>query len=424
MKNIVIVGGGAEGLFSAYYLLKKGHNITVIDRNNFTDGCSFGNAGLIVPSHIVPMASPGYVATGIKMMMDAKAPLAFKFPPSLNLIQWATKFYFTANKSHVKRSIPILRDICLYSQSLYKDLYKAGKIGFKLNEKGLLMLYRSKELEYEERQGAELAKKYGIEAKILSATEVQQLEKGTTVNALGAVYYTGDSHIDAQQLMYLLVTYLRQNGVKLIQQTEAKFIRQSGGKASALVTNKGEFTFDKLIIAAGAWSGQILKTANVKLPIQPGKGYSFKITTNQNISYPALLTDDRVAVCPISENLVRFTGGMEIGFFEKKINQTRLNQIKKSICQFYPDIKEINVSAENIWQGHRPCSFDGLPYIGRTNNMTNVLVASGHSMLGITLGPATGKLISELVDDEKTTIDLTHFAPNDNYPDKIIDKYG
>lgn len=409
MKKILIIGGGAIGLFSAYYLKKKGHDVTIADRNDFTNGCSFGNAGFVVPSHIVPLASPGYVASGIKMMLDPKAPLAFKFPPSMDLIQWASRFYFTATKSHVESSIPVLKELCLYSQSLYKDLYKTNDIGFKLKEEGLLMLYKSKEIEKDEIKGAHLANKHGIEAKILSAAEVQDLERDIELNVLGGILYPGDNHLNANELITFLVEHLKKQGVSFVSNSFVKSIGIKDNRAIEVITDNDKLVFDDLIISSGAWSGKLLRDINIKIDLQPGKGYSFKIKTDKNIFHPALLTDARVAVSPMEEGIVRISGGMEIGYFNTHINKKRLEQIRKSITQFYPEIQNVEISYNNVWQGHRPCSFDGLPFIGKVSRYKNVYVATGHSMLGITLAPATGKLITEMISEENPSIDLKPF---------------
>lgn len=399
-------------MFSAYYLHKKGYSVTVVDRHDFTNGCSFGNAGLIVPSHISPMASPGYVRSGIKMLFNQNSPLALKMPPSMDFIRWAARFYFIATKKHVEKSIPVLKDICLFSQSLFRELGNDSEIGFKLNERGLLMLYKTKKMEHEEIEGARQANKYGITAEILSASDVRKMEKNVSANVLGGIYYPGDNHLDARELMNALVNYLKTNGVTLIDNCEIKEIKRKGKLGTELVAQKENYEFDELVIAAGTWSAELLKTIGIKISLQPGKGYSFTIKTDTNINYPALLTDVKVAVSPGSEGIIRFTGGMELGYFNTQINESRLLQIEKSITDYYPEINDIKIKTDSVWQGHRPCSFDGLPYIGKASGFDNVYIATGHSMLGITLGPATGKLISELVGDEPSSLDLRPFSPD------------
>ncbi len=330
----------------------------------------------------------------------------------MDFIRWAARFYFIATKKHVEKSIPVLKDICLFSQSLFRELGNDSEIGFKLNERGLLMLYKTKKMEHEEIEGARQANKYGITAEILSASDVRKMEKNVSANVLGGIYYPGDNHLDARELMNALVNYLKTNGVTLIDNCEIKEIKRKGKLGTELVAQKENYEFDELVIAAGTWSAELLKTIGIKISLQPGKGYSFTIKTDTNINYPALLTDVKVAVSPGSEGIIRFTGGMELGYFNTQINESRLLQIEKSITDYYPEINDIKIKTDSVWQGHRPCSFDGLPYIGKASGFDNVYIATGHSMLGITLGPATGKLISELVGDEPSSLDLRPFSPD------------
>lgn len=411
MKNILILGGGSIGLFSAYYLRKSGFEVTVIDRYDYTNGCSFGNAGLIVPSHIIPMSSPGYLRSGFKMMFDPDAPLSVKMPPSADFMQWLARFYFAASKKHVYRSIPVLKEICLFSQSLLKDIYNSGEIDFKLHEKGLLMLYKTRKMGHEEAEVAKRANECSVKAEVLTAEEVRKMEKYVSESVLGAVYYPGDNHLDAKEMMNAMVTYLRKMGVKLTENTNVVEIRRNGKTGTELVTDKGNYRFDELVVAAGTWSAELLKTIGIKISLQPGKGYSFTISTNKRITYPALLAEARVAVSPISEGSIRFTSGMDLGYFDSKIANSRLAGIKKSIAEYYHAMNDVKIDAGSVWQGHRPCSFDGLPYIGKASGFENVYIATGHAMLGITLGPATGKLISELISGETSSISLTPFLP-------------
>jgi D-amino-acid dehydrogenase len=157
------------------------------------------------------------------------------------------------------------------------------------------------------------------------------------------------------------------------------------------------------------WSLPVLKKLHVRVPVQPGKGYSFKLKANAPIHYPALLSDANVAVTPLGNGLTQFGGGMEVGFGDMKIRHARVQQIIKAVGEFYPAQAGMKVSDPEIWQGHRPCSFDGLPFIGKLKGYSNVFVGTGHSMMGVTLAPATGLLLSELIGGEKTSLDLSPF---------------
>jgi D-amino-acid dehydrogenase len=194
--------------------------------------------------------------------------------------------------------------------------------------------------------------------------------------------------------------------------SEVTGFRSDGRQLKTVETNHGEFSFDKMIIACGSWSGEVAKKLNLNLPMQAGKGYSFTLpNVAKNIRIPSILLEGRVAVTPMGNSL-RFGGTMEISGIDHSINMKRVNGIVNTANDFYPEMKLQSPAVDKIWHGLRPCSPDGLPYLGRSKKYDNLILATGHSMLGVSLGPGTGKLISEIVDDKKTMVDLSLFDPD------------
>ncbi len=409
MSKAVIIGGGIIGLFTAWYLQKQKVKVVVVDRGNFTDGCSFGNAGLIVPSHIIPLASPGMFKEGIKNLLKPSSPVAFKITPDPNLLRWYLRFAGASTKKHVAESIPVLKELSLLSKQLYVELKDSKEVDFQLWDKGLLMLYKSSKTGDSLRNEAEIARGAGLEVNKLSRQEIHQLEPESLPDVSGGFLYHSDNHLNPSVLMHGLKKELINQGVELIENCETEQIISLGKSAKSLITTNGEIDFDQLVITAGFWSREILKQLKVNLDVQPGKGYSFKVKTNKSIHYPALLIDDHVAVTPFGNQITQFGGGMEIGCQGMQIHKKRIDQIIKAVGKFYPSEKDINISEGKIWQGHRPCSFDGLPFIGRVKSYSNIFVGTGHSMMGVTLAPTTGLLLSEMISGKQTTLDTSPF---------------
>ena len=409
MSKIVIVGGGVVGLFTALYLRKKGAEVTVIDRGDMTDGCSYGNAGLIVPSHVIPLASPGMLHKGMKNMFRTSSPVAARMSPDADLIRWYLCFTGAATEKHVQESIPVLKELSLLSKSLYGEIKESGELDFPLWHKGLLMLYQSQKTGDELREEAEIARHAGLDVSELSASDIQKLEPDALPTVSGGVHYHSDDHLNPSALMKSLIAKLEQSGVTLVRNCAVEKIKTSGSKAITLETEKGPFGFDQLVITAGMWSSKILKQLQTRIAVQPGKGYSFKVKTSSTIHYPALLSDANVAVTPMGNGLTQFGGGMELGFGDLKIREQRVLNVAKAVGEFYPSEKGIQIEPRQIWQGHRPCSFDGLPFIGRVPAFPNVFVGTGHSMMGVTLAPATGLLLTELISGKQTSLNLNPF---------------
>lgn len=412
MKNIGIIGGGVVGLFSAYYLSRAGHKVKVFEAGNLLDTCSIGNAGMVVPSHIVPLAAPGMISKGIRWMFNSRSPFYVKPRFSSELFKWGLKFYNHANDAHVERSIPVLKEISLLSKGLYQQLAAENLFDFGYQEKGLMMLYQSKETEREEIEAAHQANRCGVEAHVLSIDEVQKMETQVRVNARGGVFFPGDAHLMPHVLIANLIQYLKNRGVEILDHTEVKGFEVNGKKIQNLILKDEQISFDEVIITTGAWSGELCSKLGIQLPMQSGKGYSFTLNeVSHNVQIPSILIEGRVAVTPMGTSL-RFGGTMEINGTDRSVNMNRVKGIVETISKFYPEMNVSLPKTSEVWNGLRPCSPDGLPYIGRPDKLDNVIVATGHSMMGLSLGPASGKLVKELVDRESMSMNLDMFHPS------------
>lgn len=409
--KIGILGGGIIGLSSAYYLNKAGHEVTIIDQTNLLDGCSHGNAGMIVPSHFIPLAAPGMISKGIRWMFDSTSPFYVKPRFSRSLIKWGYHFYRSATSAHVQKSAPALKEISLLSKSLYREWKRELPFDFGYQEKGLLMLYQTKETEHEEAATVEMAKRFGIEAHLLNASEVQNFETQIKVDVRGGVYFPGDAHLNPNVLVSNLIDHLKRNGVSFRDKTTLKDFQIDNGKVLAIRTDTGDFRFDEVVMALGSWSGEIGEKLELSLPMQAGKGYSFTLNdVAKNVQIPSIFLEARVAVTPMGDSL-RFGGTMEITGVDHRINMNRVKGIVHAIPRYYPEMQVPMPNQQNVWHGLRPCSPDGLPYIGRSKKIRNLTIATGHSMMGLSLAPASGLLVSEIVENKKSSMNIELFEP-------------
>ncbi len=395
-KKVVILGGGVIGLFSAYYLSKAGHSITVLDKQNLGTS-STGNAGMIVPSHVTPLAAPGMISKGVRWMFNSTSPFYVKPRLNSDLLSWGWKFYRAANQKHVDNSTKALRDISLLSKKLYQELSQASN-DFEYEEKGLLMLYRSEKVGQEEREAAQMAIDLGLEVEILDQSGLNQLNYGARTNALGAVLYKSDAHLQPNKLMAFLRSELDRMKVEFVEISNIQAVETKVGRVTKVVSEKQSFEGDEFVIAAGAWSKELAKLADESIALLPGKGYSFTIPKMENAPLiPTILCEGKVAVTAFQDE-IRFGGTMEITHVrDQKINMNRVTGIVNTINSFYPEISMTIPKEEEIWMGYRPCSPTGLPYIGRSSKYSNLIYATGHGMMGLSLGPATGELVNSLV---------------------------
>jgi D-amino-acid dehydrogenase len=410
MAKVLIIGGGIMGLSSAYYLQKKGYEVTILDKGDITDNCSFGNAGMIVPSHFVPLAAPGMIAQGIRWMFNSRSP--FYVRPSLNsnLIGWGLKFIKHATDRHVSASAVPLRDLSLLSRKLYEDLAKEPGFDFELTNKGILAFYKTDKAGEEEAHLAKRALELGLDMAVLTVADCKALQPKLNLDVRGAVHYRCDAHLDPSKLMNALLLYLEKNDVKIIRNKEVDRIESQGNRITKVFTGDTGWEADQYVLATGSWSPAIAKLMNLKLSIMPGKGYSFmEKEPESRLTIPALLCEARVAITPMNGN-IRYGGTMELDKINDRINMTRVTGIVASVPKYFPDLKPELPRKEHIWYGFRPSSPDGLPYIGRSAQKNNLLVATGHGMMGLSLGLATGLLISQLVAEQAPEINLAPYA--------------
>ncbi|MDO9375713.1 MAG: FAD-dependent oxidoreductase [Ferruginibacter sp.] len=408
----VIIGGGIIGLSAAYYLQKSGWSVTVLDQTDLGDSCSYGNLGMIVPSHFVPLAAPGMITQGIKWMFNSRSPFYVK--PSLNpeLISWGLKFIKSATQQKVDSAAVPLRDINLLSKHLYGELSTQPGYDFALENKGILMYYKTEKFAEEETHLAEKAQSLGLDVAVLNQQEVQALEPTTKLDVLGAVHYRCDAHLYPNKLIPQLILDLKNKGVQFQTGSAVQKIITAGGRVKKVVTEAGDYDCDVAVVAGGSWLPRITKMAGVHVPLMPGKGYSFtQDNPTHKLEVPAILCEARVAITPMNGHM-RYGGTMEIAPVNQTINMKRVEGIVQSVPKYFPSIDLAMPAEKDIWFGFRPCTPDGLPYIGISKKVNNLVIAGGHAMSGLSLGPATGKLVAELAGQEKLSMDIQAFSPD------------
>ncbi len=411
MSKAIIIGGGVIGLFSAYYLHKSGWEVEVLDQGDLSDNCSYGNAGMITPSHFVPLAAPGMVEQGIRWMFNSKSPFYVKPSFDKELFGWGLKFLKSATKHHVDRSAGALRDISVLSKKLYWEFERDTQLDFGMEDKGILMLFKTPKMVDEEKHLAAEATNLGLDAQYLTVDECQKLQPDVELDIAGAVHYHCDAHLYPNKLMKVLVKYLEDSGVKMHRNTKVISIAHDSGKITSVNSADKEFKGDAYVMAGGAWSPAIAKLAGLKVPLMPGKGYSFMVPQDESkrMSIPSILCEARVAVTPMNGS-IRYGGTMEVGKINSHINMNRVKGIVESVPKYFPNFKPEVPAEKDIWFGFRPVSPDGMPYIGLSSKYKNLAVATGHAMIGLSLGPATGKLIAEALQGSTASMNISPFA--------------
>lgn len=407
--EVSIIGGGVIGLSTAYYLQKQGYTVTVIEKGDITDGCSFGNMGYISPSHFVPLASPGIISQGLKWMLSSTSPFYIKPRLNADLIEWGYHFWKSSNATTVEKNIPHLNDILQLSRKLVNELRTDIGDDFDMETIGCLMMCKQQKTLDHEFHLADEAEMLGLKVERLVKEEVQQLEPDVEINVAGAVLFKDDCHFNPGKMMLSLKKYLESKGVQFQLNTTVTGFEKANKKISAILTDKGKFNCDKVVLATGSWLPVVAKMLGIKLLLQPGKGYSYTYPyVEKNIKYPAILVDGRCAITPWGNEL-RIGGTMELSGINNKVLVKRMQGIYDSALDFYPGLKIDFPPTGKIWNGLRPVTPDGLPYIGKHSAYDNLVIAGGHAMLGISEGTGTGKLVTEIIQHKTTSINISAF---------------
>ena len=412
-KDVLVVGAGVVGLSIAYYAMKKGHRVRVLDRGTPASmGCSYGNAGMIVPSHFVPLAAPGMVALALRCMADPESPFYLKPRPSADLAAWAWRFYRSANAEHVTRCAPFLRDAHLQSRACFQAWSEEWGEDFGFERRGLLMLCKTQHGLDDEAKTAEVGRKLGIPSELLGAADAMRLEPELRMDVAGAVYFPLDCHLSPRKLMAALLAQLAKAGVRFSWQTTVEGWRERNGRIYAARTSAGEMEADEYVLSGGVWSPELTRQLGLSLPMEAGKGYTLTLAAPpRRPRLCAILSEARVAMTPM-DGALRFGGTMELAGVDTAVDLARVRGIAESIPHYLPDFPAQTFQNVRAWCGLRPCSPDGLPYLGRWPEPANLVAATGHAMMGVSLGPITGKLVAEILSEEEPSIALDLVRPD------------
>ena len=392
-KRIAVIGGGIVGLCAADALLERGFGVTVFDRDAGEDGCSWGNGGLVVPSHFVPLAAPGMVAMGLRMMRDRRSPFGLA-RLDLETLAWSARFALAGTKAHAARCAPVLRDLNLASREIYARL--ADEMGLPYARRGLLMLSKTQKAQDGEAHLAEDANRLGLRATVLGRDEVARVDPDVQMDVAGGVLFEDDAHLTPAVFMRGLRARLLARGAVFLQEE---------------IKDPKAIQADAVVLAAGSWSGELSRSIGLRLPLMAGRGYGITATKPpQTPRIPSILTEARVAVTPMADG-VRFVGTLELSGPVVQPTSPRVEAMREAVRAYLPAFAPETLNGP-VWCGLRPCSPDGMPYVGRTARAPNVVVATGHAMMGMSLGPITGCLVAEIVAGDPPSIDLTLLNPD------------
>jgi D-amino-acid dehydrogenase len=406
--DVLIVGGGVIGLACAHYLAEAGRSVRIIERSAVGAGASHGNCGLVFVSDLVPLCIPGAVRGEVAGILRRTSPLYIRPTLDLARIVWLLKFAGMCRIDQVRHAIRARESLLGSSDRLFAALLRDHPLAdAEFERRGVLMVYRSEAGMQGYHEVNDWLRPYGLAAEAVIGRALLDLEPALRPDVYGAWYHRADSHLRPDGLMRSWKQLLSEKGVVFEEGCELRGFDVSGGRIQAAATSRGGYSARDFVLAAGAGSGPIAARLRLKLPIQPGKGYS--ITMNRPgvcPGIPCYLHERRVVATPWPSGY-RLGGTMEFSGYSESLSPRRVEALRRAAGEYLreplgrPEVEE--------WAGLRPMTYDDLPVIGPAPGFANLTLATGHGMLGITTAPATGKLVSELICGSAPHIDPAPF---------------
>ncbi len=403
--DVLIIGGGAIGLSAAYYLLKSGRGVTVLDQKAVAAGSSSGNAGHIVPSHIVPLAAPGIIGTALGWLLDPKnSPFSMRLSLDPAYLAWLLSFAAACSEANVSGAIPTLKALGQLSAANVAQLIADEALDCAYSPTGLLFLYKTLKAFDGGRHEAELLHRHGLPAEVLDAPAVHDREPSALPDVIGGVHFTSDASLDPARFLRGLADCARRLGADLREHTPVTGYQIEGDRIMRVLTTAEDLEPAQVVLAAGAWSPQAARGLGLSLPVQPARGYSLTARGPSVMPRQALLLGERrVAVTPLGERL-RVTGRLELSALDTTPSPRHIAGIERAVREYITLDEPLTVL--ETWAGLRPTTPDGVPIIGFSPRHANLIIATGHAMLGLSLGPGTGQLVAELANGREPAIAL------------------
>jgi len=408
-QNIVIIGGGVIGLACAHFLQRAGCRVTVIDRGPIGGACSHGNCGLVCPSHVLPLAEPGAVKLALKSLFNPDAP--FRIKPRIDFALWSWLLHFArrCNERDMLAAGRAIQPLLESSLALYEELMTREALDCEWERNGLFFVYREKAA-FEAYAATDrlMAEQFHLPAKRYEGNAVRELEPALKPGLAGGWYFEHDAQLRPDKLMSSWRTRLESRGVTFIENCEFRDFQRSNGTTTGVRTQQGEFPADAVVIATGAFTSALADEIGGRVPIQPGKGYSMTMARPAICpKLPLIFPETRVAVTPMQSGY-RLGSIMEFAGYDASISSRRLALLTNGATPYLQE--PMGEPVVERWTGFRPMTWDSIPIIGRAPIGPNVFVAAGHNMLGVSMAPATGRLVAELVTGQTPHIDPAPYA--------------
>jgi D-amino-acid dehydrogenase len=409
-EDILVVGGGPVGACCALELARAGASVTLLEKEPEIcppESGAHANCGLLVPSDATPLAAPGVLGQGLRWMLDSSSPFYIAPRPSPALARWLWMFRAACAADRARASAPVLRALHLMSARLHDELAAERGVEWRYHHGGELQVYETASGLAAADEEAEQARAMGARVDEVTAGEARRMFPGLRCELAGAHFFPEDGHLDPMLFTRAATRMAEEAGARVVTGAEALSLEPAPQGVHALTT-RGAFTGTQVVLAAGAWTPFLMRGLGLRLPVEPAKGYSVDVDRPADFpDMPLYLGDAHVVLTPLGDAL-RMGSTLELSGWDMRVRPKRVAYLRAG------GERAIGVPADGpvrqIWRGPRPVTPDGLPVIGRVPGRDRVILATGHCMLGLSLAPATGRLVTQVASGARPDVDLTPLA--------------
>jgi D-amino-acid dehydrogenase len=418
-RHTVVVGAGVIGVCCAYFLAKRGARVTVLDREQIGRGASYGNAGSIAPGH-APINKPGRIRQALKSLFDPLSPLYVAPRADPALARWLWEFSRACTERHLELAMNILAPLGHITRALFAELVETEKLECGFRPEGYYEIYLTEGGLESARKEAAFTSRYGFHPQVLPGGALRENDPAINDRVVGGVFHPESATIDPYRFVLEMAQRARSYGAEFRTGAEVVALRTIDRMARGVRTrNGGVIESDCVVLAGGAYCGALIRKLGVRFPLQPAKGYHRDWQPGEGkppLLRHACVLGENLVFCTPLDGFVRFAGTLEFSGVNHEIRRARLDQLTNAARRYFTAMDDGVVRSE--WCGLRPCLPDGLPAVGPVSRYPGLFVATGHAMMGLTLGPVTGKLIAESILDGSASTDITALRP-ERFQDQV-----
>lgn len=408
-SDVLIIGGGIIGLACAYYLAEEGYKVRLLEKDRIGAGASHGNCGLLFYSELIPLCQPGVISRELSRVLRKDSPLHVPLDTHVSKYLWLLRFAAKCNRFHFKNAVRARAGILGLSKVLYSELMEKEGLECDWHQNGVLVLHRDPADKEAYGEANSVLRPYGAEASPVSRPHLLEMLPVAHGSVCGAWYHRQDGHVRPETLLERLGEVVLRKGVMVEEQCHVHGFSSANGNIEKALTSWGDFSAGMFVLAAGAWSPLLARQLSLRLPVYPGKGYSLTMKRLEDFPcIPCYFSEARVVATPWRDGF-RLGGTLEFSGYNQRLERARIKGLAQA-AESYLNCSPKSRATEE-WTGMRPMSVDDVPVIGRSSRWRNLIIATGHGILGLSMAPGTGKIVSRIISNRDPLIDIGLFSP-------------